>query len=82
MSKLLNENEITEILCRAEYWNDEPIRDNENILNKELIDLVSYYGTSLLFILEDYAKRIKDEQNIKILSMTPDGVNFTLENHK
>lgn len=66
-TKILQEKEVGEILGRGLYWREVHARDNSNtdaILSSELRELTQSIGNKILWVLEEYAKeaRLEDER--------------------
>jgi hypothetical protein len=60
---MMTQDEIKVTLSKAMYWREVIKRTDSRILQEELMDEVKRLGVSILFILEDYALRHKDEVN-------------------
>lgn len=57
---MMDREEIEITLKKSKYWNKAVMRGNQGrILKEELMREVKRLGVSILFILEDYAKREK-----------------------
>lgn len=60
--KILTEEEVAAIKSMAIYWNEVKEREDTSPLFYETRQLINMLGTRLLFIVEDYAKRQKKEE--------------------
>jgi len=61
---MMTQEEIKITLSKAQYWNEVIKRSKNDILQQELMCEVKRLGVSILFILEDYARKNKvDEIN-------------------
>lgn len=63
MPNLLTRDEISAITSMNWYWEEVAKREDTEPLGHELDAVVSQFGNRLLFILADYAKRVKEEGN-------------------
>ena len=58
--KLLTNDEIDSVLSMNRYWEEVNQRLDKTPLQQELLVLVRFFGTRLLFIVADYAKGRKE----------------------